>query len=155
MADLFSVSASGMEEKRIRMNIIASNLANVETTRTATGGAYRRKDIVFETHGQVDFGTHLKAASAAYNNGVKVSGVIEDARPLKYKFEPGHPDADKTGYVAYPNVNAAEEMVNMIAATRSHETMIAIEKANLSFNLMVQVRNKLVQAYEEIMRTQV
>src|SRR3989304_2515953 len=129
MADLFSVSASGMEAQRLRMNIIASNLANVETTRTATGGAYRRKDIVFETQGQVDFGTHLKAASAAYNYGVKVSGIIEDARPLKYKYEPGHPDADKTGYVAYPNVNAAEEMVNMIAATRSYEANVTAFKA--------------------------
>ena len=129
MADLFSVSASGMEAQRLRMNIIASNLANVETTRTATGGAYRRKDIVFETQSHLDFGEHLKNASASYNNGVKVSGVIEDARPLKYKYEPGHPDADKTGYVAYPNVNAAEEMVNMIAATRSYEANVTAFKA--------------------------
>lgn len=129
MADLFSVSASGMEAQRLRMNVIASNLANVETTRTATGGAYRRKDIVFETNSQTTFGEHLRNASAAYNNGVKVSGIIEDARPLKYKYEPGHPDADKTGYVAYPNVNAAEEMVNMIAATRSYEANVTAFKA--------------------------
>src|SRR3990167_7632525 len=129
MADLFSVSASGMEAQRLRMNIIASNLANVETTRTASGGAYRRKDIVFSSNGQNDFGSHLQSASANYNTGVKVAGIVEDARPLKYTYEPGHPDADKSGYVAYPNVNAAEEMVNMIAASRSYEANVTAFKA--------------------------
>lgn len=129
MADLFSVSASGMEAQRIRMNLIASNLANVETTKTETGGAYRRKDIVFASDNEQDFGSVLKKSVEGYGSGVKVAGIIEDARPLKYAYEPSHPDADKTGYVAYPNVNVAEEMVNMIAASRSYEANVSAFKA--------------------------
>lgn len=129
MSDLFSVAASGMEAQRLRMNLIASNLANVETTRTANGGAYRRKDIVFAAHNRSDFGSLLKEASSAYNTGVKVAGIVEDARPLKYVYDPAHPDSGRDGYVAYPNVNVAEEMVNMIAASRSYEANVSAFKA--------------------------
>lgn len=130
MSDLFSVSASGMEAQRYRMNIIASNLANVETTRTETGGAYRRKDIVFAAQAEGGFGAVLRQAmDAGQPTGVKVAGVIEDARPLKHVYEPGHPDADPNGYVAFPNINVAEEMVNMIAASRSYEANVSAFKA--------------------------
>lgn len=117
--DVFSVTASGMEAQRLRMNTIASNLANVETTRTPGGGAYRRKDVVF-TPAENTFGAYF-SAERDYTVGVKVSDVVEDTRPFKYAFDPGHPDADTSGYVAYPNVNAVEEMVNMISASRSYE----------------------------------
>lgn len=129
MADLFSVSASGMEAQRFRMNIIASNLANVETTRTESGGAYRRKDIVFAAQGEGGFGSVLQNAIDGQAPGVKVAGVIEDARPLKQVYEPAHPDADANGYVAFPNINVAEEMVNMIAASRSYEANVSAFKA--------------------------
>ncbi|MCC6501724.1 MAG: flagellar basal body rod protein FlgC [Deltaproteobacteria bacterium] len=129
MADLFSVSASGMEAQRFRMNIIASNLANVETTRTESGGAYRRKDIVFAAQGEGGFGSVLQKAMDSAAPGVKVAGVIEDARPLKQVYEPAHPDADANGYVAFPNINVAEEMVNMIAASRSYEANVSAFKA--------------------------
>jgi flagellar basal-body rod protein FlgC len=128
MSDLFSVSASGMEAQRFRMNIIASNLANVETTRTESGGAYRRKDIVFAAQGE-GFGNFLKKAMDGAAPGVQIAGVIEDARPLKQVYEPAHPDADSNGYVAFPNINVAEEMVNMIAASRSYEANVAAFKA--------------------------
>ncbi|CAG1006219.1 Flagellar basal-body rod protein FlgC [Anaerolineae bacterium] len=128
MSDLFSVSASGMEAQRFRMNIIASNLANVETTRTESGGAYRRKDIVFAAQGE-GFGGFLKQAMNEGAPGVKIAGVIEDARPLKHVYEPAHPDADAEGYVAFPNINVAEEMVNMIAASRSYEANVSAFKA--------------------------
>lgn len=128
MSDLFSVSASGMEAQRFRMNIIASNLANVETTRTETGGAYRRKDIVFAAQGE-GFGGFLQKAMDAAAPGVKIAGVIEDARPLKHVYEPTHPDANSEGYVAFPNINVAEEMVNMIAASRSYEANVSAFKA--------------------------
>jgi len=126
--DMFQVSASGMEAQRLRMNIIASNLANVETTRTANGGAYRRKDIVFAAQ-KPDFGGVLKNSMDRYRSGVEVAGIVEDPRPLKQAYEPNHPDADANGYVAYPNINAAEEMVNMISATRSYEANVAAYKA--------------------------
>lgn len=129
MADLFSVSASGMEAQRFRMNIIASNLANVETTRTESGGAYRRKDIVFAAQGEGGFQGALQKAIDGQAPGVKVAGVIEDARPLKQVYEPAHPDADANGYVAFPNINVAEEMVNMIAASRSYEANVSAFKA--------------------------
>lgn len=125
--DLFSVSSSGMEAQRVRMSIIASNLANVETTRTASGGAYRRKDIVFSS--EQGFGGVLQNAVDAQSPGVKVAGIIEDKRPLKYAYEPSHPDADEKGYVAYPNINVAEEMVNMITASRSYEANVSAFKA--------------------------
>jgi len=130
MSDLFSVSASGMEAQRFRMNIIASNLANVETTRTESGGAYRRKDIVFAAQGEGGFGSFLKdAMDGEASVGVKVAGVVEDARPLKHVYEPTHPDANTEGYVAFPNINVAEEMVNMIAASRSYEANVSAFKA--------------------------
>lgn len=129
MSDLFSVSASGMEAQRFRMNIIASNLANVETTRTETGGAYRRKDIVFAAQGEGGFAGALRQAMDGSAPGVKIAGVIEDARPLKHIYEPAHPDANPEGYVAFPNINVAEEMVNMIAASRSYEANVSAFKA--------------------------
>lgn len=129
MFDVFNVSASGMEAQRLRLNIIASNLANVETTRTLEGGAYRRKDIVFASQRTADFGSYLRASIDGHTTGVKVAGVVEDARPLKYAYEPTHPDADLKGYVAYPNVNVSEEMVNMIAASRSYEANVTAFKS--------------------------
>ena len=126
--DMFKVSASGMEAQRLRMNIIASNLANVETTRTANGGAYRRRDIVFAAQ-KPDFNGLLQNSIDRFRSGVEVAGIIEDQRPFKQAYEPNHPDADDKGYVAYPNINAAEEMVNMISATRSYEANVAAYKA--------------------------
>jgi flagellar basal-body rod protein FlgC len=126
--DMFSISASGMEAQRLRMNVIASNLANVETTRTENGGAYRRKDIVFAADKQ-GFDGLLRSSMDKYRAGVKVVGIVEDSRPLKHVYEPNHPDADDKGYVAYPNINAAEEMVNMISASRSYEANVAAFKA--------------------------
>lgn len=126
--DMFQVSASGMEAQRLRMNIIASNLANVETTRTSSGGAYRRKDIVFAAQ-KTDFGGLLQNSIDRFRSGVEVVGIVEDQRPFKQAYEPTHPDADTNGYVAYPNINAAEEMVNMISATRSYEANVAAYKA--------------------------
>lgn len=126
--DLFSVSASGMEAQRLRMSIISSNLANVETTRTANGGAYRRKDIVFTSQNS-QFEGALQSAIDSHSPGVRVAGIIEDQRPLKHTYDPAHPDADTNGYVSYPNINVAEEMVNMITAARSYEANVNAFKA--------------------------
>lgn len=128
MFDVFSISSSGMEAQRLRMNIIAGNLANAETTRTLEGGAYRRKDVLFSTDNN-NFGSYLNASFDTMAQGVKVAAVIQDQRPLKHVFDPKHPDANNDGYVAYPNVNVAEEMVNMISAARSYEANITAFKA--------------------------
>jgi len=116
------VAASGLSAERVRMNTIASNLANVRTTRTPEGGPYRRIDPVFEAVGLdqlQDFPQLQRGVSL-----VCVSRVVEDQRPGTMVYEPGHPDANADGYVEYPNVNAVEEMVNMITASRAYEAGI-------------------------------
>lgn len=113
------VSASGLSAERIRMNTTASNLANARTTRTAQGGAFRRMDPVFEA-----VGLDRLRGMPSMQQGVslvRVARIQEDSRVGAMVYEPSHPDANAQGYVTYPNVNAVEEMVNMITATRAYE----------------------------------
>lgn len=114
---IFKVSASALEAQRQRMNIIASNMANVYTTRTDEGGPYRRKDVVFSV-------MPVEAGSAKLD-GVKVDNVITDPTPPKLVYDPAHPDADKNGYVALPDINSLEEMVNMMMAMRAYEASVS------------------------------
>ncbi|HEX6275140.1 MAG TPA: flagellar basal body rod protein FlgC [Polyangiaceae bacterium] len=113
------VAASGLGAQRVRMNTIASNLANVHTTRTPEGGPFKRLDPVFEAVG-ID-GTSGPFAAESGVARVNVAQIAQDARPGTLVYEPGHPDANGQGYVEYPNVNAVEEMVNMITASRAYE----------------------------------
>ncbi len=113
------VAASGLSAERVRMNTIASNLANARTTRTAAGGPYKRLDPVFEAVG-LDQSRGVIATQGGVSE-VRVAGIKEDTRPGMMVYEPGHPDANAQGYVEYPNVNAVEEMVNMITASRAYE----------------------------------
>ncbi len=112
------ISASGLAAERVRMNTIASNLANAHTTRTAEGGAYKRLDPVFEAVG-LQPGGELNGENGV--SLVNVSRIQADSRPGTMVYEPGNPDANGEGYVEYPNVNAVEEMVNMITASRAYE----------------------------------
>lgn len=116
------VNASGLTAERQRVEVSSANLANSQTTRTAEGGPYRRKDVVFQTS---SFEDSLTSAMNAGVQGVEVSGIVDDTRPFDRRFEPGHPDADKEGYVSYPNVNAMEEMANLVEASGSYEANIA------------------------------
>ena len=116
------VNASGLTAQRRRVEVSSANLANSQTTRTEEGGAYRRKDVVFQT---ASFQDSLGTAMNEGVQGVEVSGVVEDTRPFDRRYEPGHPDADKDGYVSYPNVNAMEEMANLVEAAGSYEANIA------------------------------
>ena len=113
------VAASGLGAQRVRMNTIASNLANVHTTRTPEGGPFKRLDPVFEA-AAVDGTTDAFAAESGVSR-VNVASIAQDQRPGMLVYEPGHPDANAQGYVEYPNVNAVEEMVNMITASRAYE----------------------------------
>ena len=115
--NVFSVSASALAAQRQRMNTIASNMANANSTRTAEGGPYRRQDVVFSSE--------LMGATQSGLEGVKVSGIVKDESPFKMIHDPGHPDADKDGFVAMPNVNIIEEMVNMMMATRAYEASVS------------------------------
>lgn len=130
MADFlsgFRVSSSGMSAQRLRLNTISSNIANINTTRTPEGGAYRRKDVVFESQPDVkNFGDILSARSPQSEiQKVLVTDVISDTKAPLMKYEPSHPDANEEGYVAYPNVNLMEEMTNMIQATRAYEANVS------------------------------
>ena len=116
------VNASGLTAQRQRVEVSSANLANSQTTRTEEGGAYRRKDVVFQAS---SFHDSLGSAMSQGVTGVEVSGVVEDSRPFDRRYEPGHPDADKEGYVSYPNVNAMEEMANLVEAARSYEANLA------------------------------
>jgi len=114
---VFHVSASALAAQRQRMNTIASNMANAHSTRTAEGGPYRRQDVVFTTE------TIDPAQSGL--EGVKVSSIVRDESPFKMVYDPGHPDADQDGFVAMPNVNIIEEMVNMMMASRAYEASVS------------------------------
>ncbi|MCL2223867.1 MAG: flagellar basal body rod protein FlgC [Defluviitaleaceae bacterium] len=127
-----NISASGLTAQRVRMDTIAENIANVNTTRTADGGPYQRKTVVFEEIRDNDpfslvftniFGNG-GSVPAPQGMGVRVAGIWEDDSPGLLRFEPTHPDADELGYVRLPNVNIVTEMVNMIAASRSYEANI-------------------------------
>ncbi len=110
------ISASGLNAQRLRLDLVAENLANVETTRTAEGGAYKRLQAVLEAD--------------ATTGGVQVSSVKADDSAPQRVYKPGHPDADAEGYVAMPNVNPIEEMVDLVSATRAYEANVTALNAS-------------------------
>ena len=140
----FDISGYGLSAQRFRMDIISSNIANANTTRTSEGGPYQRKDVVFKA---VEFNKTLNAEinkdnnMLAYENplddpflqenanpaimSVAVDKVVRDESAFKYKFDPSHPDANTEGYVAYPNINPVIEMSNLIEATRAYQANVS------------------------------
>lgn len=122
-----SVSASGMDAQRTRAELITENLANAETTRTPDGGPYRRKDAVFSAAPAGDSFAEAMSAAAAGGapEGVAVSGVVIDDRDPDRRYLPGHPDADAQGYVSFPRINPAEEMVDLMSTSRSYQANVA------------------------------
>src|SRR5580692_506971 len=120
-----SISASGMEAQRARAEIITENLANADTTRTPEGGPYRRKDTIFSTSPVAYSFADAFSAASGQNDGVAVSDVTIDDRDPERRYMPGHPDADLDGYVAYPRVNPAEEMVDLLSASRGYQANVA------------------------------
>jgi len=128
--DAMNASSAALSAQRLRMNLISGNLANVNTTRTPQGGPYRRKEAVFAVR---PLNQSFKSILADRQNKqlatVKVAGVIEDPNPPVMKYDPRHPDADEKGYVAMPNINLMEEMVNMISATRGYEANVTALQA--------------------------
>ena len=116
------ISGSGMAAQRKWMDTIASNLANARATRTPEGGPYRRRDPVFQA--EPEDGPGGIAVGPNPRTGVKVVSIAVDTSPPNKVFEPGHPDADADGNVAYPNVSVVEEMTNMITASRSYEANV-------------------------------
>ena len=122
---LLSVSASGMSAQRARTELLVENMANAETTRTPEGGPYRRKDVVFETQPAESPFSSVFESQLARPDGVGVAQVVVDDREPERRYMPGHPDADKDGYVAFPRLNPAEDMVDLMGATRSYQANVA------------------------------
>src|SRR6202163_2587356 len=123
---VLSVSASGLTAQRTRAELLVENLANSETTRTPDGGPYRRKDAVFSSAPQGSpFSAEFQTQLGYFSNGVEVSDVFVDTRDPEMRYQPGHPDADKNGYVAYPRLNPAEDMVDLMAATRGFDANVS------------------------------
>lgn len=127
MFGAIDAAASGLTAERLRMDVISNNIANANTTRTAEGGAYRRKVVLFEPRSeqaskfaQVLAGETQQKAG----NGVRATGIVEDNSPLRTVYNPGHPDANDEGYVEMPNLNIVTEMVDMITASRAYEANV-------------------------------
>jgi flagellar basal-body rod protein FlgC len=110
------ISASGLAAERLRLEVVANNIANAFSTRSANGGPYRRQDVLFSAV----LNQRLSGGRSALG-GVQVAGIVDDASQLHRVHNPGHPDADKEGYVTMPNVDLPVEMVNMITASRAYE----------------------------------
>ena len=130
------VSASGLTAERLRMNVVAENLANAQTTHGANGQPYRRKEVVLSEVGQGGgFGATLASAmSGGRPGGVEVAGIVEDAANFKTVYDPGHPDADAKGYVKMPNVDTVTEMTDLISASRAYEANVtAMQTAKQMF----------------------
>jgi len=142
MSSLFSalqVSASGMSAERTRAQLLVENMANAETTRTPEGGPYKRKDVVFSSD------TEASPFSAVFQSeistGVTVADIVTDDRPPEMRYMPGHPDANEQGYVAFPRLNPAEEMVDLLNASQSYQSNVSAMSAikdmlNKSIDLM-------------------
>jgi flagellar basal-body rod protein FlgC len=119
------ISTSGLTAQRMRMDVIAENIANVSTTRTAEGGAYRRHYTEFEQMDSPSFSSvYNDSMNSVSGSGVRVSAIKVDQSDLKRVYDPTNADADATGYVSMPNVDVAQEMVDMISATRAYEANI-------------------------------
>jgi flagellar basal-body rod protein FlgC len=117
-----AASATALRAERIRIETAVSNIANADTTRGPDGQPYRRRDVVLSTEPVNPFDSLIGSAGAA---GVKVMGIVEDQTPFERRYEPSHPDADEEGYVAMPNVDPSEEMVDMLSATRAYQANLA------------------------------
>ncbi len=118
-----SVSSSGMTAQRTRAELLVENLANSETTRTPAGGPYRRKDAVFTTADQDS--PFSSVFQSEMGTGVRVADILQDEREPDRRYLPGHPDADTEGYVAFPRINPAEDMVDLLGASRGYQANVA------------------------------
>jgi len=139
--DAIDASGSALSAERLRMDVTSENLANAQTTKGADGQPYRRKEVVLQQAGASgsSFSSVLAsmqgAGGAKSVNGVRVSGIVEDSSALKRIYDPGHPDADKDGYVTMPNVNTVTEMTDLISSSRAYEANVtAMQTAKQMFS---------------------
>jgi len=146
------ISGTGLRAQRAKMNATASNIANAESTRTDEGGPYKRKQVILKPGTKAEFVELLnkealrlsRSTNAHFDNeetiqkrknafqGVQIEDIVEDQGNARLVYQPGHPDADENGFVAYPNINIVTEMVNMITATRAYEANVTVMNASKS-----------------------
>lgn len=126
---MMEMSGSAMSAERWRAEVVSANMANAETTRTATGGAYRRQLVVFRAKPTLHFPLLLASLHAKPAEAVRIDRVVADTSPLPRRYEPGHPDADAAGYVTYPNVNPVLEMTDLLSAVRAYQLNAAAVQA--------------------------
>ncbi len=141
--DSYNIATSGMSAQRKRIEVVSGNIANAQTTHTDTGGPYKKQKVVFEElllnnvnnvnknslkGGNNDFSSHTSQNSLSNVRGVGVKEIVDSQSKPMMKHEPDHPDANKDGYVAYPNINPVIEMVDLIEAMRSYEANLAAFK---------------------------
>jgi flagellar basal-body rod protein FlgC len=127
------ISASGLSAERVRMEVIANNIANANTTRTEDGGPYERRRVIFET--VLHDAANGNPAGFGELQGVRVAGIQRDSSDPILIYQPGHPDANPDGYVSMPNINLANEMVDLITANRGYEANLRVMR---SFREMIQ-----------------
>ena len=138
--DSFAISASGLAVQRERMEVTSENLANVNSTRTPEGGPYQKKDVVV-TSVPLSFEAGLEAAMGDLGGGrgaiqgARVAGVVKTNHPPKMIFDPAHPDANQEGYVAMPDINVTQELVDVLTATRTYEANLSVLNASKSMVL--------------------
>lgn len=120
---VMNVSGSALQAERLRAEVVAANMANANTTRTPAGGPYRRQEVVFQSAAsdQGVFADHLLSQDEGEVGGVKIAAVTSDNSPGLRRYDPGHPDADKSGYVTYPDINPLTEMVDLMSAARAYD----------------------------------
>ncbi|MBZ5679111.1 MAG: flagellar basal body rod protein FlgC [Acidobacteriia bacterium] len=126
---MMEVSGSALAAERWRAEVVSANMANAETTRTPQGGAYRRQLVVFRGRPTPRFPLLLAGMRTMPAEGVRVDRVVADPSPLPRRYEPGHPDADRAGYVTYPNVNPVMEMTDLLSAVRAYQLNAAAVQA--------------------------
>ncbi len=127
------ITASALTAQRLRMDVVAENVANINTTRTANGQPYRRRYVVFQQKEETPFSAQLNnSLSGTAGSGVRVTEIADDPSEFKLDYNPTHPDADEFGYVRMPNVELAREMVDMMSATRSYEANITVMNSTKS-----------------------
>lgn len=135
MFGAIDAAASGLTAERLRMDVISNNIANVNTTRTAEGGAYRRQTVVFAPRANETNFAQVLSGQLDAGSGVRVIGISKDNSPARKLYDPAHPDANKDGYVEMPNINIVTEMVDMITATRAYEANVTALNAAKSMAL--------------------
>ena len=118
---MLDLSGSALGAERQRAEVVASNMANAQTTRTPAGGPYRRQLVIFQSQRVPRFSLALAGLQRENSSAVRVAAVVSDQRPPVLRFEPGHPDANTQGYVAYPQVDPIEEMADLLGAVRAYE----------------------------------